>query len=550
MRVHRAATLVALVSSLPSVSYAQCQLQKIYAIGAAQCEQFGKGLDMDGDRIVVGAHAAGDDPPLPCATGPGAAYVFDRVGSGWIQRQRLVASDGGSGDEFGNTVGVSGDRIVVGAEFHDGAVSNSGAAYVFELQGSTWVEVAKLVPSDSTNGHYFARSVAISGDLIACGTRFDKDNGNQAGAAYIFERDAAGNWNEVQKIKASDGDSKDLFGNSIAIDGTRVVVGAYYKGGAAGSKTGAAYVYELQGSTWVETAKLEASDQESNAEFGRSVAVSGNRVLVGATFDDSSGSAYVFELQGSTWVEMGKLEPSNGQSGDRFGESCEIDGDHAVVGSRSANFPQDSGAVFHYAYENGEWVEHAILKPFGASPGDRFGYNCSVSGDVIVGGGPFDHSAFGTAAIFSISGSCAGVPLGSEHNPPGSLVHLSGSSSIGDTLTFGVDNPLGTQAPGSTPMLFVSFSPNPSFPAGTFLPGYGMAAPGASCEVSISSSLFQFQGAPWQGPGIPAPVDLVIPEVPGWIGLVFYAQGLLIDPITPGGVPYGCTQAYQVTIGA
>ena len=546
----RIALTAGLSCFFPAVGSAQCQLDKIYAIGSDPCEQFGMGLDMDGDRLVVGAHSADDDPAQPCATGnTGAAYVFERVGSSWIQTQRLLASDGGPDDEFGNSVAVSGDRIIVGAEYHDGAgITHSGAAYVFELQDSTWVQVAKLRAPDGYEEHYFARSVDIAGDLALCGTRFDEDLGYRAGAVYLYERDESGAWGWTQKLLAGDGAAYDLFGNAVATDGTWIVSGAYWKNGAGGEHAGAVYVYGYEDSEWLQTAKLEASDQEENAEFGRSVAVDGNRILVGAVKDEGSGSAYVFELQDDVWVETAKLIPSDAQYNDKFGESCAIEGDYAIVGSKNGNGSANTGAVYLFHHQDGAWVETAILTPIDTATQNKFGYNCAMSGDVVVGGAPFDGSFAGTAAVFSISGACAASPYGTEVNAPGSLIHLSGSPTLGSTMTFGVDNPYGTQGPGSTPFLFVSAASHPAFPMGGTLESKGMAGPEAPCEVLIAPYLVAFTGPPWTGPGDHAVIEVEIPDNAHLIGFTAYLQGALIDPVAANGVEAGCTTAMFFTI--
>jgi len=398
-------TVTTLLVSLGLPAAAQNPLQLITASGGIDCEQFGHGLAVDGTRIVVGAAAAPDDPPLPCASGPGAAYVFDRVGSSWVQTQRLVPPDGGPGDEFGNSVAVSGDRLVVGSEHHDGAGgSNSGAAYVYELQGPTWVQVAKLEASDGSSGQYFARSVAIDGDWIVCGTRFDKTLGNQAGAAYTFQRNGAGVWVETQKLFASDGTTKDLFGNSSAIDGETLVIGAYFKDGSGGGKEGAAYVFELQGSTWVETQKLEPTPATSPAEFGRSVSIHADRILVGARSDGGPGAAYVFE-RGASWVQTARLAPSIGQSGDQFGESVAVHGGYALVGARATEGAK--GRAYFYEEQGSAWVE-TVLNPHNPNAQGWFGYNVGISSGGAAVGAPFDRNAAGSTCIYTVPGSSGG----------------------------------------------------------------------------------------------------------------------------------------------
>jgi len=141
--------------------------------------------------------------------------------------------------------------------------------------------------------------------------------------------------------------------------------------------------------------------------------------------------------------------------------------------------------------------------------------------------------------------------LGCGVNPAGSLGVLSGAPEIGELLTFGVDNPLGTQGAGSLPVVFVGFAPDPAYPCGTPLPGFGMAGPGAAGELLLSpfAPNLTLSGAPWAGSGTPAPVALPLPFVPGLVGISVYVQGALLDFVAAQGVPVGLTEGVEVLIG-
>lgn len=538
---------VALLLSSTAAS-AQCSLQRLAALHPNECEQFGKSVSLDGNILAVGAHAATDDPVLPCATGPGGVYVFERVGLSWLERQRLAPADGTTGDEFGNIVSVSGNRIVVGAEQHGTAAgSKAGAAYVYELQAGVWNEVAKLAPDDAVGGHYFARSVSISGDTIMCGTRFDKDLGNQAGAAYIFQRLETGEWVQEAKVHAGDGETKDLFGNAVAIDGTTAVSGAYFKEGSSGNKAGAAYVYERVGSAWVETAKLEASDQEGGAEFGRYVAVEGDRILVGARSHGGPGAAYVYERSGGSWVETAKLTPDDGDTGDQFGETVALDGNRAIVGARNYDPPLAAGAAYVFELQGGSWNQIAKLTSPTPAVGAKLGHGVAMRGNVVVAGAPYDLHNYGSASVYSLGGPCGGTPYGAV-NPPGSLVLISGGATVGSAIELGLDNPLGTQNPGALPVLLVALAPAPGFPSGLLVPGFGMEGVGAIGELLIAApAVDPILGPAWSGAGTPASITIPIPGEPVVEGLSFYVQGLLYDP-TPGAPALGFTGAYGFTI--
>jgi hypothetical protein len=249
----------------------------------------------------------------------------------------LRASNAGEGDGFGRSVSIAGDRAIVGAYFEDGAgdgLLDSGAAYVYERDGSgTWQEVALLRASNAGEGDRFGVSVSIAGDRAIVGARFENGAGNgllDSGAAYVYERDGSGTWQEVALLRASNAGVSDSFGRSVAIDGDRAIVGAYNEDGAGDGLlgSGAVYVFERDGpGTWQEVTILRASNAGEFDSFGQSVAIDGDRAIVGADREDGagdgpsgSGAAYVFERGGSgAWQEAAILRASNAGVVDRFG---------------------------------------------------------------------------------------------------------------------------------------------------------------------------------------------------------------------------------------
>lgn len=158
-----------------------------------------------------------------------------------FETQELLASDGASGDSFGFSVSLSGSVAVVGARFDDDGGSNAGAAYVYRYDGSSWVEEQKLTASDGVDGDNFGIAVAVSGDAAVVGAFGDDDTGANSGSAYRYHYDGS-SWVEEDKLLASDGGSGDAFGRSTSISGDVSLVGAPgHADNGAGS--GAAYVY-------------------------------------------------------------------------------------------------------------------------------------------------------------------------------------------------------------------------------------------------------------------------------------------------------------------
>ena len=292
---------------------------KLTASDAAKDDLFGSdAVAVDGDTIVVGAY--GDE------VNTGAAYVYTKSGNEWgnapgsgthrEETAKLTGSDGQQGDNFGDAVAVDNDTVVVGASGNQNPVAgtdvSTGAAYVFvkpttsngwaDWEDSTDSETAKLTASDGAAEDEFGRSVAVDDDTIVAGAIGDEGN---TGGAYVFTKPGTG-WadrTEDAKLTASDGADDDTFGWSVAIDGDTVVVGANGNDGDRGS----AYVFTKPGTAWAngtETAKLTASDGTSNDEFGISVAVDGDAVVVGASGNQNpvagtdviTGAAYVFDI--------------------------------------------------------------------------------------------------------------------------------------------------------------------------------------------------------------------------------------------------------------
>ena len=323
-----------------TASSGQVQQAKLLASDAQANDWFGTSVAVSGDTVVVGALGEDDG-----GVEAGAAYAFVRNGTTWTEQAKLMASDAQAGDWFGYSVAMSGDTVVVGAYYEDSGGSDAGAAYVFVRNGTTWTEQAKLMASDAQAGDWFGYSVAVSGDTVMVGALGEDDGGVEAGAAYVFVRNGT-TWNEQDKLVASDAQASDFFGTSVAVSGDTVVVGVAGEG-SGGVEAGAAYVFVRNGTTWTEQDKLMASDAETFDQFGLSVAVSGDTVLVGAFGESiSAGATYVFARNGTTWSEQDKLVASDAQADGWFGYSVAVSGDTVVVGASGEGSYAGAAYVF------------------------------------------------------------------------------------------------------------------------------------------------------------------------------------------------------------
>ena len=361
---------------------------KIIASDGAVDDEFGYSLAVGSGRIVVGSVFDDDN-----GTDSGSAYIFDLDGN---QLAKITASDGAADDHFAEQTGIAigSGRIVVGATGDDDDGTDSGSAYIFDLDGN---QLAKITASDAAAGDVFGAPLSVGSGRIVVGSRWDDDNGTNSGSAYIFDLDG----NELAKITASDAAEFDVFGWSLAVGCGRIVVGAPLDDDN-GTDSGSAYIFDLDGN---ELAKITASDGTAGDEFGYSVAVGSGRIVVGANQDDAngtdSGSAYIFDLDGN---QLAKITASDAAAGDQFGLSVAVGSGRIVVG---ANWDGDngvkSGSVYVFDLDGNQLDK--ITASDGAA-GDNFGYSAAVGSGKIVIGAIFDAdngTNSGSAYIYSLS---------------------------------------------------------------------------------------------------------------------------------------------------
>ncbi|WP_309399388.1 FG-GAP repeat protein [Cerasicoccus maritimus] len=373
---------------------------KITANDGAYYDLFGYRVSLSGDTAIVGARHDDDN-----GTDSGSAYVFVRSGSVWTEQAKLTASDGASSDRFGNSVSISGDTAIVGADYDDDNGDASGSAYVFVRSGGIWTEQAKLTASDGAADDHFGYSVSLSGDTAIVGANYDDDSGS----AYVFVR-SGGVWSVQAKLTASDRAAEDYFGSSVSLSGDTAIVGAHYDDDN-GSSSGSAYVFVRSGAVWTEQAKLTASDGAFGDMFGFSVSLSGDTAIISAYGDDENGhisaNAYVYVRSNDVWTEQAKLTAGEGRFGDYFRPSVSLSGDTAIIGVYIDDIHGPiSGSAYVFVRRGGIWAEQAKLKASDGATGGRFGMSVSISGDTAIVGAYYDDdngSASGSAYFYDLA---------------------------------------------------------------------------------------------------------------------------------------------------
>jgi hypothetical protein len=378
--------------------------QLVVPDGSAE-DYYGFAVAVAGDTAVVGAHR--DE------TWRGSAYVFVRTGSAWTLQQKLTPIDGNALKQFGYSVAIDGDTVLVGANYDDEWQWDRGAVYVFTRTAGVWTQRQKLISSDGAEGDMFGTAVALQGDTAMVGAQIRTVGSNAGqGVVYAFTR-SGGVWTQQQVLTASDGAARDYFGSAIALDGDTAVIGQQQRYEGDVRVPTPAYVFVRSGGTWVQQAELTAADGGANDMFGWSVALSGETALIGAYQHDVGGNvyqgaAYAFVRSGTTWSQQAELNASDGAPGDLFGYAVALDGDTAVVSAQDDTVDyQQQGSAYVFTRSGTAWNQQVQLVASDAGMVERFGSNTGVAveGDTVLVGAPEhrDGSVMkGAAYVFQI----------------------------------------------------------------------------------------------------------------------------------------------------
>ncbi|MDH3637793.1 MAG: cadherin-like beta sandwich domain-containing protein [Gammaproteobacteria bacterium] len=431
-------------------------------------DNFGRSVALSGDTLAVGAINEGSNgtgvnggaQADNSALASGAVYVFTRSNGLWSQQAYIKASNTDAADRFGASIALSGNTLAVGAFGEDSngtgvngdaqgdnTASFAGSVYVFTRSNGVWSQQAYIKASNIDADDRFGISVALSGNTLAVGASGEDSNGTgvnggaqadnsavDSGAVYVFTR-SMGVWNQQAYIKASNTDAGDRFGFSVALSGDTLAVGAISEssngtgvnGGAQADNSalssGAVYVFTHSNGLWSQQAYVKASNTDRGDIFGRSVALSGDMLAVGANLESSNGTGvngnaqadnsalfagavYVFTRSNDRWSQHAYVKASNTDAGDQFGISVALSGDTLAVGAlgegsngtginggaQGDNTASFAGSVYLYTRSNGEWNQKAYVKASNTDADDEFGVNVALSGDTLAVGANFESS--------------------------------------------------------------------------------------------------------------------------------------------------------------
>jgi len=412
------------------------EVQKLLADDVATGARFGSSVSVEGDTVLIGAPQDDDNG---IRSGSAYVFTRDASGN-WVQQAKLLAADGASGHQFGGAVSLDGDMALIGAHLDDDNGSGSGSAYVFTRNASgAWSQQAKLLAADGASGHQFGGAVSLDGDMALIGARLDDDNGRDSGSAYVFTRDASGAWSQQAKLLAADGTEEDRFGFSVSHDGDTALIGAVWDDDI-GNFTGSAYVFQLGDETGIDPQARFAEERVLNDPtpterdlFGHSVALNSRYLLVGApndsTQDAGVGQAHLFDANTGVLLQTFD-EPtptSDGTFGDQFGFSVALGAERVLIGAAGDSTQGPFVGQAHLFDIGAGALLHTFEDP---TPTffDRFGSSVAMDGDRVLVGDAQDDTegvAVGQAHLFDAN---TGTLLQTFNNPMPVRVDLFGYS--------------------------------------------------------------------------------------------------------------------------
>ncbi|MEW6742745.1 MAG: hypothetical protein AB1486_08295 [Planctomycetota bacterium] len=492
---------------------AQCQRQRVTPSDAVADEYFGTAIAVGKDLVIVGKAAA--------ASETGAAYIFRFDGSSWVEEQKLLASDAAEGDRFGSAIAATTDLIAVAAQSDQDAGYATGSVYLFRFDGTTWLEEQKLVAGDAQAGDLFGASLAIEGERVAVGAPGQDEKSVSAGAIYVFSK-AGGSWLQEAKLLASDGEFFDELGWSVGLSGSMLVAGAP----GHNNYDGAAYVYQEGPTGWSEVQKLTPSQPTGDfGSFGSTGSLDGEVALIGAP-RTVKGEAYVFRQSGGLFIEEAQLTASDGAQGDVFAGSLAVSGDAILIGAHGDDDKgSTSGSAYLFRFDGAAWHEEAKLVASDGKSTDRFAYAVALDGVTAASGAPWDDDPrnSGSAYVFALDAvRAAWSNYGQGWPGTGGIPDLTVNARpvLGSTVTLLIDN---------------SYAPNPT----TAMLFLGLAA--ASIDTPLGGTLLVTPG--WIVTlAMPGSSSLSLPGTipldPALSGLHVFLQVLENDPGASNGVSF------------
>lgn len=382
-KISQAIALSVAVIGVQTAALAQISTPlQVKAADAAANRNFGNSVAISGDTMVIGSPSSAND---------GSVYVYRWNGSGWNQEQKISGPNIAAGPQtgFGRVVAVSGNTLVIGANVDDTAASDAGAAFIYERIAGVWNLQQKITASNAAANDNFGDAIAMDGDTIVVAAPSADAGGTDRGSVYAFVKSGSV-WSQQQILPpitgAANGD-KVGEGNALSITGDTVAVGAR----SAASNNGRVGLYKRQIGSWSVDTVLSSPDSgtDTTGRFGSAVSVRGDTLAVGALTSAKTvatgGGAYVFRRTSGTWGASSSgvlVIPAGLANGDNYGNAIAVGNDYLIVGAQGG--PANTGSAFAFKFRDGEWLSDTKLIPLDAATGDSFGYAVAVDAEFAV----------------------------------------------------------------------------------------------------------------------------------------------------------------------
>ena len=415
--------------------------------GGIVFQKFGSSAAVLGDRVVFGSTQKVNNAHMD-----GAVYTYEFINSSWVFQSELLPTvlsptRQGQDEFFGISLDLDTDLLVVGATGTDQVdfpfFIDTGSVYIYRHDGSAWSSEANIFASDGDFGDDFGRAVAVDGNTVLVGAPTHEllGGGITTGAVYVYRYDGV-SWLETEIIQSPSVENFASFGNAIGLDGNVFVVGSSGADGGTFTNSGLAFVYRSVGGVITYEATLAPSDPALRQYFGTSVAISGNKIVVGAPGDPALGTgdpgeAYLFVRSNGQWNQVAIMRDAHGFLGDRFGESVAIDGDTIIIGAPSSDENGvDTGQIYSYTIDSGSLSNPQMIRASDGADGDIFGSAVTVSGEHVLATAPEKNSTTGVA--YALSMACPN-PCPADLTGDGSLNFFDVSAFLG---AFGNNEPV------------------------------------------------------------------------------------------------------------
>ena len=371
-------------------------------------DEFGHSVSIHGNYAVIGAPYDN----VGTNSNQGSAYIFFFNGIGWVQQAKLVAAGGAANDNFGFSVSISGDYVIVGAPNDDIGISNNmGSAYIFLRSGTSWTQQANFTGISALAGDNFGYSVSIDSIYAAVGARSDDVGANSGqGTAYIFIRSGV-NWNQQDYVTIPSGAANDNFGSSISISGIYLIVGAPHDDVGGKADAGSAHIFQRMGTAWSHVQLLTFTILE-NYHFGNSVSVSGNYMVAGAPSESTEsnfGNARAYIFNGLSWATspngnwLSFVIGVDTDISDLFGYSVSAGANYIIVGAPNNDTVANlGGRAYLFQTDGDDWYfVRDILDPLGGST-HLMGSSTAISASACIMGSPFANGQKGKVLFLKL----------------------------------------------------------------------------------------------------------------------------------------------------